>query len=130
VSALWFGRVAAMFASALAVLAFNYFFTEPRFTLNINDTGYLGHVRCHARGGCRRRHARGPAREQRLRAWSRERATAAQHALSRELAAARDARGVASRSLHDTRTTSSRPMPSCACPHRSFAGSAVLIEGE
>ena len=41
VSALWFGRVASVFSSVLAVLAFNYFFTEPRFSLNVNDRGYI-----------------------------------------------------------------------------------------
>lgn len=44
------------------------------------------------------------AREQRLRAWSRERATAAQHALSRQLAVASDVRGataIVARHTHD-----------------------------
>lgn len=39
ISSLWFGRLAAIFASLLSVIAFNYLFTEPRFTLNINDPG-------------------------------------------------------------------------------------------
>lgn len=104
VSALWFGRVAAIFASILAVLAFNYFFTEPRFTLNINDTGYLVTFCVMLAVGVVVGTLAARAREQRLRAWSRERATAAQHALSRELAVARDARGVAAivaRHTHD-----------------------------
>ncbi len=104
VSALWFGRVAAIFASVLAVLAFNYFFTEPRFTLNINDTGYLVTFCVMLAVGVVVGTLAARAREQRLRAWSRERATAAQHALSRELAAARDARSVAAivaRHTHD-----------------------------
>ncbi|MDX2018002.1 MAG: sensor histidine kinase KdpD [Planctomycetota bacterium] len=104
VSALWFGRVAAIFASVLSVLAFNYFFTEPRFTLNINDTGYLVTFCVMLAVGVVVGTLAARAREQRLRAWSRERATAAQHALSRELAAARDTRGVAAiiaRHAHD-----------------------------
>ncbi|HLP85571.1 MAG TPA: sensor histidine kinase KdpD, partial [Phycisphaerales bacterium] len=104
VSALWFGRVAAIFASVLSVLAFNYFFTEPRFTLNINDTRYLVTFSVMLAVGVVVGTLAARAREQRLRAWSRERATAAQHALSRELAAARDTRGVAAiiaRHAHD-----------------------------
>lgn len=94
-SALWFGRLAAIFASAFAVLAFNYSFTEPRFTLNINNSGYLITFAVMLVVGVVVGTLAARAREQRLRAWSRERATAAQHALSRELAAARDASAVA-----------------------------------
>jgi two-component system sensor histidine kinase KdpD len=104
VSALWFGRVAAIFASVLAVLAFNYFFTEPRFTLAVNDAGYLITFAVMLAVGVVVGTLAASTREQRLRAWSRERATAAQHALSRELAAARDARSVAAivaRHAHD-----------------------------
>ncbi|MDX2119126.1 MAG: DUF4118 domain-containing protein, partial [Planctomycetota bacterium] len=104
VSALWFGRIAAIVASVLAVLVFNYFFTEPRFTLNINDPGYLLTFAVMLAVGIIVGTLAARAREQRLRAWSREQATAAQHALSRELAAARDARSVAAivaRHAHD-----------------------------
>lgn len=104
VSALWFGRVAAILASIMAVLAFNYFFTEPRFTLSISDAGYLVTFSVMLAVGIVVGTLAARAREQRLRAWSRERATAAQHALSRELAAARDARSVAAivaRHTHD-----------------------------
>lgn len=31
----------ALAASVLATFAFNYFFTEPRFTFGVSDTGYL-----------------------------------------------------------------------------------------
>ena len=31
----------ALVASVLATFAFNYFFTEPRFTFEVSDTGYL-----------------------------------------------------------------------------------------
>lgn len=96
VSALWFGRVAAIAASVLGVLAFNYFFTEPRFTLDVNDSGYLITFAVMLAVGVVVGTLAARAREQRLRAWSRERTTAAQHALSRELAAARETAVVAS----------------------------------
>jgi two-component system sensor histidine kinase KdpD len=41
VCAYFFGRGPAMMASFLGVLAFDFFFIEPRFTLNVNDTQYL-----------------------------------------------------------------------------------------
>lgn len=104
VSALWFGRTASVVASVLAVLAFNYFFTEPRFTLVVNDSGYVITFVVMLAVGVVVGTLAARAREQRLRARSRERAAAAQHALSRELAAARDARSVAAivaRHAHD-----------------------------
>lgn len=104
VCALWFGRLAAIVTSVMAVLAFNYLFTEPRFTLNVNDPGYVVTFGVMLAVGIVVGTLAARAREQRLRAWSRERATAAQHALSRELAGARDARSVAvavARHTHD-----------------------------
>ncbi|CAG0953770.1 two-component system, OmpR family, sensor histidine kinase KdpD [Phycisphaerales bacterium] len=41
VAAFAFGRSASVIASVFAVLAFNYLFTEPRFTFFFNDPGYL-----------------------------------------------------------------------------------------
>ena len=41
VAALYLGRSAAILASILSVLAFDYVFVEPRFTLNVSDTEYL-----------------------------------------------------------------------------------------
>lgn len=35
------GRIAGLTSSLLAVLAFNFFFTDPRFTLVVDDTSYL-----------------------------------------------------------------------------------------
>lgn len=35
------GPVASLTSSVVAVLLFNYFFTDPRFTLDVNDPGYL-----------------------------------------------------------------------------------------
>jgi two-component system sensor histidine kinase KdpD len=104
VSALWFGRFAATLASILSVLAFNYFFTEPRFSLNVNDSGYLITFAVMLTVGVVVGSLAARAREQQLRAWTRERATAAQHALARELSAAGDVRAVAAivaRHAHD-----------------------------
>jgi len=94
-SALWFGRLAAIVASVLAVVAFNFLFTAPRFTLHINDSGYLITFAVMLAVGIVVGTLAARAREQRLLAWSREQSTAAQHALSRELAAARDVPSVA-----------------------------------
>lgn len=41
VTALYLGRSAAILASLLSVLAFDYVFVAPRFTLNVSDTEYL-----------------------------------------------------------------------------------------
>ncbi|HNT24944.1 MAG TPA: DUF4118 domain-containing protein [Anaerolineales bacterium] len=41
VTALYLGRSAAILASVLSVLAFDYVFVAPRFTLNVSDTEYL-----------------------------------------------------------------------------------------
>ena len=41
VAALYLGRAAAILASILSVLAFDYVFVEPRFTLSVSDTEYL-----------------------------------------------------------------------------------------
>jgi len=104
IASLWRGRFSGIVASVLSVLAFNFLFTEPRFTLNINDSRYLVTFTVMLAVGVVVGTLAARAREQRLRAWSRERATAAQHALSRELAAARDARTVAAsvaRHAHD-----------------------------
>ncbi len=40
-AAAWLGRGPSIFASFLAVLSFNFFFTEPRFTLLVNETQYV-----------------------------------------------------------------------------------------
>ena len=39
--AAWFGRGPAIFASFGAVLLFNFFFTSPRYTFRVYDSGYL-----------------------------------------------------------------------------------------
>ncbi|MBN1443986.1 MAG: sensor histidine kinase KdpD [Planctomycetes bacterium] len=38
--AVWYGKGPSIFASFGAVLLFNFFFTEPRYTLMVHDTGY------------------------------------------------------------------------------------------
>jgi two-component system sensor histidine kinase KdpD len=122
VSALWFGRLAAVVASILAVLAFNYFFTEPRFTLDVNDPGYMLTFAVMLAVGVVVGTLAARAREQRLRAWSRERTTAAQHALSRELAAASDVRDVAAivaRHAHELLRADA-----VVCTPTQFAGAA------
>lgn len=103
-SALWLGRTAALIASILAVLCCNFFFTEPRFTLNVNDPAYLLSFGVMLGVGLIVGTLAARAREQTLRSRLRERTTAAQFALSRELAAARDSREVAAivcRHAHD-----------------------------
>lgn len=40
-AAAWLGRGPAVAASFAAVLLFNFFFTEPRYTLRVHDNGYL-----------------------------------------------------------------------------------------
>ncbi len=95
VTALWLGRGPAVLAAIVAVAAFDFFFVAPQWTFAVSDVQYLLTFAVMLGVGALVATLAGSAREQRLRAWSRERATAAQHALSRELAAARDSRAVA-----------------------------------
>lgn len=107
VAALWLGRGAAALASVIAVLSFNYCFTEPRFTLAVNDSGYLFTFGVMFAVGTLVGTLAARTKEQARQAWSRERVTAAQYALSRELASATDARTVAAivaRHTHDLLT--------------------------
>lgn len=94
-AALWLGRGPAVFAAVIAVAAFDFFFVAPQWTFAVSDVQYVLTFAVMLGVGTLVATLAGSAREQRLRAWSRERATAAQHALSRELAAARDSRVVA-----------------------------------
>jgi len=41
ISAAYLGRGPSLLASLLSVLAFDFFFVDPRFTLNVSDTQYL-----------------------------------------------------------------------------------------
>jgi two-component system sensor histidine kinase KdpD len=104
IAALWRGRLAAALASVLAVLSCNFFFTEPRFTLNVNDPGYLLTLAVMFAVGVIVGSLAARAREQTLRARTRERTTAAQFSLSRELGAARtsaEVAAIAARHTHD-----------------------------
>jgi two-component system sensor histidine kinase KdpD len=104
VCAVWCGRGPAAFASALSVLAFNFFFTEPRYSLAFNDPGYLLTFGVMLAVGLIVGSLAARTREQAFAARDRERQTAALYALSRELAAAQDAASVATvaaRHVHD-----------------------------
>jgi len=104
VCAIWCGRVAAIVASVLSVLSFNFFFTEPRFSLAVDDTGYLLTFGVMLSVGLIVGTLAARTREQTRAAGNRERQTAALYALSRELAAARgprDVATVAARHIHD-----------------------------
>ncbi len=104
VCAIWCGRGPAAFASVLSVLAFNFFFTEPRFSLSVNDPGYLLTFGVMLSVGLIVGTLAARTREHARAAWGRERQTAALYALSRELAAAqgvRDVATVAARHTHD-----------------------------
>lgn len=104
VCAIWCGRGAAVVASVLSVLAFNFFFTEPRFSLSVSDPAYLLTFGVMLSVGLIVGTLAARTREQAQTAWDRERQTAALYALSRELAAAqgtRDVAAVAARHTHD-----------------------------
>jgi two-component system, OmpR family, sensor histidine kinase KdpD len=104
VCAIWCGRGPATLASVLSVLAFNFFFTEPRFSLSVNDPTYLLTFSVMLSVGLIVGTLAARTREQARAAWNRERQTAALYALSRELAAAQgigDVAAVAARHTHD-----------------------------
>ncbi|MBY0310634.1 MAG: sensor histidine kinase KdpD [Phycisphaerales bacterium] len=104
VCAIWCGRGPATLASVLSVLAFNFFFTEPRFSLSVNDPTYLLTFGVMLAVGLIVGTLAARTREQARSAWDRERQTAALYALSRELAAAqgiRDVAAIAARHTHD-----------------------------
>jgi two-component system sensor histidine kinase KdpD len=104
VCAIWCGRGPATLASVLSVLAFNFFFTEPRFSLSVNDPAYLLTFGVMLSVGLIVGTLAARTREQARSAWAREQQTAALYALSRELAAAqgiRDVAAVTARHAHD-----------------------------
>lgn len=105
VVALSFGRAPAILATVLSVLAFNFFFVEPRYTLSVRDSSSFVAFGVMLGAGLIIGSLTARTREQAHAARSRERRTAALYAMSRELAAARDTRevaAVATRNLHDT----------------------------
>lgn len=104
ISALWCGRAPAVLASLMSVVAFNFLFTEPRFTLSVHDSGNLLTFGVMLAVGLIVSTLAAQIREQARAARERERRTAALYALSRELAAAQDTRDVAAiaaRHAHD-----------------------------
>lgn len=52
------GLYYGLMASVIAIFAFNYFFTDPRFTFAVNDTSYLITFMRRHRKGLRRKHHR------------------------------------------------------------------------
>lgn len=104
ICAIWCGRGPATLASVLSVLAFNFFFTPPRFSLSVNDPTYLLTFGVMLSVGLIVGTLAARTREQARSAWDRERQTAALYDLSRELAAAqgiRDVAAIAARHTHD-----------------------------
>lgn len=105
VTALWMGRGPGIFSAIVGVIAFDFFFVAPRFTLAVSDVQYLLTFAVMVSVGTIVGSLAARSREQTQEARDRERQTAAHYALSRELAAAQDARDVASvaaRHAHDT----------------------------
>lgn len=105
VVALWLGRGPAIMAALLGVAAFDFFFVPPRLTFAVSDVQYLLTFVVMTAVGLIIGTLAARSREQARAAAERERRTASLFALSRELAAARDARDVgtiAARHVHDT----------------------------
>lgn len=103
VCAIWNGRGPAVFSSVLSVLAFNFFFTEPRYSLAFSDPAYVVTFGVMLAVGLIVGTLAARTREQARAASVREQQTAALYALSRELAAAqgiRDVAAVAARHTH------------------------------
>jgi two-component system, OmpR family, sensor histidine kinase KdpD len=94
-AALWMGRAAAIAASVLAVLAFNFLFTQPRFSLAVDDPSHFIAFIVMLAVGVLVGSLAAQARRQAQHARERARVTASLYALSRSLAAARDERQVA-----------------------------------
>lgn len=94
-AALWFGRGPAVSAAVAAVAAFDFCFVAPRWTFAVSDIQYLLTFAVMLGVGLLVATLASRAREMARRAWARERTTAAQFAVARDLAAARDAGEVA-----------------------------------
>lgn len=93
--ALWFGRGPAAFASLLSVASFNFLFTEPRFSLSVDNPGYLLTFVVMLAVGLVVGSLAARTREQAQAATDRERRTSVLYELSRELAAGQAQRDVA-----------------------------------
>lgn len=87
VSALWFGRGPAAMASVLAVVAFNFLFTEPRFTLFVDESGHVLTFGVMLSVGLVVGTLASTARRQAIAAREREARTASLYSMARELTA-------------------------------------------
>jgi two-component system sensor histidine kinase KdpD len=94
-SGMVFGRKPAVLAAVLSVLAFDFAFVPPRFTLRVDDTQYLVTFGVMLVVAIVAGSLTASLREQREEALLRERRTATLHRLSRDLVASRGAREVA-----------------------------------
>jgi two-component system sensor histidine kinase KdpD len=104
VSAIWLGRGPAILAAAAGVAAFDFCFVPPRWTFAVSDIQYLLTFAVMLVVGLIIGTLAARTRAQAQQASQRERRTAALYALSRELAAAQDAKDVAAiavRHAHD-----------------------------
>jgi two-component system sensor histidine kinase KdpD len=104
VSAIWLGRGPAILAAAAGVAAFDFCFVPPRWTFAVSDVQYLLTFAVMLAVGLVIGNLTARTRLQAQQAWDRERRTAALYAISRELAAAQDAKDVAAvavRHAHD-----------------------------
>lgn len=88
-AALLFGRTASVMAALLAVLAFNFFYIEPRFTLSVNDPSWLLTLAIMLGSGLLVGSLAGSVQEQRDAARQRESRTAALYGLARDLGLSR-----------------------------------------
>jgi two-component system sensor histidine kinase KdpD len=95
VAALTTSRPAAIFASALAVISYDFFFVEPAYALGVADVRYLLTFAMMFGVSVVIGTLTLRLREQRQAAVGRERRTSALYALSRELGTALDEQGVA-----------------------------------
>ncbi len=103
VVAAWrFGRRAGVAAALLSVLSLNFFFTPPRFTLNVDDPRAFITFAVMLAVGLLVGTLTARTRDQADQARARERRTAALNALSRRLAMARDAQEVAAATAQAT----------------------------
>jgi two-component system sensor histidine kinase KdpD len=95
IAAVYLGRGPSILASLLSVLAFNFFFTEPRLTFVVHDPQYLLTFLGLLVVGLVISALAARVREQARAALEREAQTLALYALSRDLAAAGDLDGIA-----------------------------------
>lgn len=104
VLAIWLGRGPAMLAAAAGVAAFDFCFVQPRWSFAVSDVQYLLTFAVMLGVGLVIGTLTARTRSQAQLAADRERRTAALYAISRELAAARNAKEVAAvavRHAHD-----------------------------